>query len=168
MGSIGVLARHSYSKNGILDGWDDIVACACAAIEAACEKMHFNEDDLNHWWGPHISKACGWSHGNGQQVWICDTFHHIILIAMLKQYLMRFKQSKHNKAVWARLVENSDIKQIAGFGSSKWLQLYYWLSIHQMVHYRRVCKLCPKTVSRICHKTWQLSQLWSFIGLELQ
>jgi hypothetical protein len=45
---IAVLARHPYLKNGILDGWNDIVARACAAIEAACEEMHFNEDDLNH------------------------------------------------------------------------------------------------------------------------
>jgi hypothetical protein len=44
------------------------VARACAAIETAREEMHFDEDDLNHRRGLHIGKACGWSHGIGQQV----------------------------------------------------------------------------------------------------
>jgi hypothetical protein len=65
---IAVLAGRPYSKNGIPDGWDGVVARACAAIEAAREEMHFDEDDVTHRRGPHIAKACGWSHGHGQQV----------------------------------------------------------------------------------------------------
>jgi len=65
---IAVLARHPYSKNGVPDGWDGVVVHACAAIKAACEEMHFDEDNITHHRGPHIGKACGWSHGHGQQV----------------------------------------------------------------------------------------------------
>lgn len=65
---IAVLAGRPYPKNGVLDGWDDVVARACAAIETAREEMHFDENNLNHRRGPHIGKACGWSHGIGQQV----------------------------------------------------------------------------------------------------
>ena len=65
---IAILAGHPYSKNGIPDGWDDVVACTCAAIKAAREEMHFDEDDVTHHQGPHIAKACSWSHGHRQQV----------------------------------------------------------------------------------------------------
>jgi hypothetical protein len=65
---IAVLAGRPYSKNGVPDGWDGVVARACTAIEAAREEMHFDEGDVTHRRGPHIGKACGWSHGHGQQV----------------------------------------------------------------------------------------------------
>jgi hypothetical protein len=64
---IAVLAGRPYSKNGV-DGWDDVVARACAAIEAARGDMHFDGGDLSHRRGPHIGKACGWSYGIGQEV----------------------------------------------------------------------------------------------------
>jgi hypothetical protein len=65
---IAVLAGRPYPKDGVPDSWDDVVARACAAIEAAREEMHFDKGDLNHRRGPHIGKPCGWSHGHGQEV----------------------------------------------------------------------------------------------------
>src|ERR1700722_18407225 len=74
---IAVLAGRPFPKNGVPDDWDDVVARACAAIEAAHEEMHFTKDDREHRHGPHIGKAFGWSHGGGQGVCTCHLFHCI-------------------------------------------------------------------------------------------
>ena len=73
---IAVLAGRPFPKNGVPDDWDDVVARACAAIEAAREEMIFEKKDLEHRRGPHIGKAFGWSHGTGQEVCISDSLHH--------------------------------------------------------------------------------------------
>jgi hypothetical protein len=80
---VAVLAGRPYPKDGIPDSWDDVVARACAAIEAAREEMHFDEDDISHRRGPHIGKAFGWSHGHGQQVRMFEPLHCIFLTALL-------------------------------------------------------------------------------------
>jgi hypothetical protein len=69
---IAVLAGRPFPKNGVPDDWDDVVARACAAIEAAREEMRFTQRDLKHRRGPHIGRAYGWSHGGGQEVSFCD------------------------------------------------------------------------------------------------
>jgi hypothetical protein len=116
---IAVLAGRPYSRDGVSDDWDDVGVRAFAAIEAARKEMHFDAVDLEHRRGPHIGKACGWSHGLGQEVRVGDPFRRIPLIALPIQHPMRLQQSKHNAAVWARLFEHPDIKRVAGFGSGK-------------------------------------------------
>jgi hypothetical protein len=69
---IAVLAGRPYSKDGETGGWDGVATRACAAIEAARRDINFDEEDLNHRRGPHIGKAYGWSHGQGQQVWVWE------------------------------------------------------------------------------------------------
>jgi hypothetical protein len=53
---IAILTGHPFSRNGIPDDWDDVVACTCIAIEAACEEMHFEKDDYDHQQGPILLK----------------------------------------------------------------------------------------------------------------
>jgi hypothetical protein len=72
---IAALAGRPYS-DGEAGSWDGVTARACAAIEAARPRMNFNEEDLNHRRGPHVGKPYGWSHGQGQQVWLWELLHH--------------------------------------------------------------------------------------------
>jgi hypothetical protein len=79
---IAVLAGRPFPKNGIPDDGDDVVARACAAIEAARDEMYFTKGDCLHRRGPHIGGAFGWSHGQGQPVCACDSFCHTLLIVL--------------------------------------------------------------------------------------